>query len=98
MANNIKIPAIPTSNVRFENGTLKFDIMHGCGYSPECKGFVGGKWVKAKIISQEGEPVWIKQDGGELVIEKLTNYLVDKATGNLVGGKTVEIARFHLSE
>ena len=93
-----KIPAIPTREVRFENGTLQFNILSGCAYCPECKGFTGGDWVKAHIQTHEGHPVWIKLDGGELVVQKLVNYLVEKSTGHLVGGEIVEIARFNLCE
>ncbi len=98
MANNIKIPAIPTHEVRFEKGTLQFNILSGCAYSTDTKGFTGGDWVKAHIKTKEGAPVRIKLDGGELVVEKLTDYLVEKSTGNLVGGKMVEIARFNICE
>lgn len=95
---NIKIPAILTREVRFEKGTLQFNILSGCAYCPDVKGFTGGDWVKAHIKTNEGEPVWIKLDGGELVVQKLVNYLVEKSTGNLVGGKFVEIARFNVCE
>ncbi len=95
---NIKIPTIPTHNVRFEKGTLQFDILSGCAYWPSAKGFTGGDWVKAHIKTKEDEPVWVKLDGGELVVEKLVNYLVEKSTGNLVGGEIVEIARFNVCE
>ena len=95
---NIKIPAIPTYNVKFEKGTLQFDILSGCAYSPSTKGFTGGYLVKAHIKTKEGEPVWVKLDGSELVIEKLVNYLVEKSTGHLVGGEIVEIARFNICE
>lgn len=98
MANNIKIPAIPTREVRFEKGTLKFDILSGCAYIPDMDGFTGGDWVNAHIKTKEGEPVWIKLDAGELVVEKLTDYLVEQSTGNLIGGKIVEIARFNICE
>lgn len=95
---NIEIPAIPTSDVHFEKGTLQFNILSGCAYFPSAKGFTGGDWVKAHIKTKDGEPVRIKLDGGELVVEKLVNYLVEESTGNLVGGESVEIARFNICE
>lgn len=98
MANKIKIPSIPTRDVHFEKGRLQFNILSGCTYSPDMNKFVGGDWVKAHIKTKSGEPVWVKLDGGQLVVEKLTNYLVDAENGNLVGGKIVEIARFNINE
>lgn len=95
---NIKIPAIPTRDVRFEKGTLQFNILSGCAYFPSENGFTGGDWVKAHIKTKEGEPVWVKLDGGELVVEKLVNYMVEKSTGHLVGGEIVEIARLNVCE
>ena len=95
---NIKIPAIPTREVCFKKGTLQFKILSGCAYCPDVKGFTGGDWVNAHIKTKKGEPVWVKLDGGELVVQKLVNYLVEKSTGNLVGGEIVEIARFNVCE
>ena len=98
MARMIKIPPIPTLNVHFGKGLLQFKIMSGCAYLPEFDAFTGGDWVDANLKTKDGEAVWIKLDGGELVIEKMTNYLVDESTGYMVGGKTVEVARFNICE
>lgn len=98
MAKNIRIPAIPTREARFENGTLQFNIMSGCAYNPDIKAFTGGAWVNAHIRTKENEPVWVKLEGAELVIVKMTDYVIDKSTGYFVGGKTVEIARFNICE
>ena len=103
MANSIEIPPIPTNNVRFEEGMLKFDILSGCAYAQRLNGtdrggFVGGHWTKSKFQTSEGSPAWIKLDGGYLVIEKLTNYLVEQKTGYLVGGEVVEVARLKICE
>ena len=40
MAKNIRIPAIPTREARFENGTLQFNIMSGCAYNPDIVGWI----------------------------------------------------------
>ena len=98
MANINKIPAIPTHDVSFEKGTLTFKIMKGCAYCPDLHGFTGGDWVTAHLKTMEGAPVWVRLDGGELVIEKLINCLVEESTGHLVGGEHVEIARLRVSE
>ena len=97
MAKKIKIPAIPVREVRFESGTLQFNIMSGCAYNSDIKGFTGGPWVNAHIKTKEGEPVWVKLEGGELVIVKMTDYAIDEV-GYFIGGKTVEIARFNICE
>ena len=94
---NITVPKIPTRNVKFENETLQFEYLTKCAYKPRV-GFIGGVWKKAHIKNYKGEPAWIKLDGEELVVEKLVNSLVEKFTGNLVGGKIVEIARFNINE
>lgn len=91
----IKIPPIPTKNVCFEHGKLKFDVMKSCAYCQSFNGFVGGNFVPANIRTKTGAPVWIKLDGGELVVETLINYLVDK-NGYFVGGKIVELERFDI--
>ena len=99
MDNSKKIPAIPTYNVRFENGTLQFDIRPSSAYSTESKCFIsGGDLVTAQLSTLEkNEPVWIKIVGNQIVITKLTNYLVDKTNGYYVGGKIEEVARFNIN-
>jgi len=98
MANNIKIPPIPTKDVRFDKGILKFEIMKGCAYCPSVSGFVGGEWTKTYFRTEEGAPALIRLDGGKLIIEKLVNYAVEKSTGHLVGGEFVEIVSLDVCE
>lgn len=95
---NMKIPAIPTKNVKFEKGVLSFEILEGCAYCPDHNGFTGGDWVKAHFKSEEGAPVFIKLDGGQLVITKIVNSAIDETTGYIVGGKRIEIARINVCE
>ena len=94
----IKIPPIPTREAKFVKGTLTFKILEGCAYCPDQKGFVGGDWVSAHFQTDKGAPVWIKLDGGQLVIEKLENCLRDEKTGNYVGGKAIELLRLNVTE
>lgn len=94
---NVKNPAIPTNNVKFEKGVLTFEIMEGCAYCPDDNAFVGGDWVKARFRTEEGDPVLIRLEGGQLVITKRVNCAVDLKTGYIVGGESVEIARINLS-
>lgn len=98
MADNIKIPAIPTKEVSFKKGTLTFKVMSGCAYCPDLNGFTGGDWVPARLKTMEGAPVWVRLEGGELVIEQLVNGLVEKSTGRWVGGECEEIARLRVSQ
>ena len=103
MTSRIKIPPIPTNNVRFEEGLLKFEILSGCAYASRLNdtgngGFVGGHWTKSKFTTDDGSPAWIRLDGSELVVAKLINCLVEKETGNYVGGEVVEIARLKICE
>ena len=93
---SITIPSIPTKEVKFENGVLRFKHLANCAYSPSMGCFVGGEWQDARLRTYEDEPVWVHLDAGELVVEKLTDFLLDKKNGNFVGGRTVEIACFRI--
>ena len=93
---NKKIPSIPTKNVRFESGELKFDVLSSCAYSHEFNAFVGGKFVPANLTTETGAPIWIKLDGKQLVIETLIDCLIDKNNGTFIGGKIVEVQRFNI--
>lgn len=64
----IKIPSIPTKDVRFDRGRLCFKILEGCAYCPEADGFTGGDWVNARLRSKEGNPIVIYLDGSELIV------------------------------
>ena len=90
-------PPIPTRKTRFENGTLRFEIMEGCAYCPSIPGFTGGDWTIAKLRTKEKEPAFIRLDGGDIIVEKLTDYLVD-SYGNYVGGKFVELVRLNVCD
>ena len=93
------IPAIPTNNVRFEeNGELSFDYLSNGAYSRDLKSFVGGNFTPACLKTKDGFPVSIYLDGAELVIEKYdySHAARDCETGYIVGGETIEIARFNI--
>ncbi len=103
MKDRVKIPAIPTKNCRFEEGTLKFDVLSGCAYAARLNdsdrgGFVGGHWKQSHFKTADGSPAWVRLDGGNLVVEKLVNYLVEQDTGYLVGGERVELARLSICD
>lgn len=85
-----------TGNVRFEEGTLQFDILvnAACGKLGGEDVIIGGDWVPARIQTKEGTPVWIKLDGDNLIVETLKDAMIDTKTGFFVGGNIVEIARF----